>query len=95
MFITFYKEHSDLKSNYPHLFKIGEADSEDVSLQVSGIGISARQEFLEFYGSYTEMVYLYCNNDLLRVNEVFKVPANQFLFWCEYTFRKRQVDQIK
>lgn len=57
--------------------------------------MSERESFAEYYGVYTEMVYIICNGDIMKSDEVFKMNVHKFLFWAEYLLRKRRVENIK
>lgn len=51
-----------------------------------------RQEFVEYYGPYMEMIYIITNGDMLKANEVYKMPAHEFMFYCEYLVGKRNLE---
>ena len=50
------------------------------------------QEFTDEYGAYMEMIYILLNGDLLRMEEVFKLEAHNFLFKVQYLIRKRSIE---
>ena len=42
-----------------------------------------------------EMIYIVCNGDLLKMDEVFKLNCHKFLFMSEYLIRKRSIENKK
>jgi hypothetical protein len=89
---SFYKELSNLKRPYTYLFPERDEDEElddDVSLNYS-----EKQAFIEEYGAYMEMIYILCGGDLLRIEEVLKMPVLQFFYLSEYLIRKREIENI-
>lgn len=48
---------------------------------------------MDEYGHYMELIYLHTKDKmLLDMNEVFKLPATQFLFVSEYLIRKNKIE---
>lgn len=47
------------------------------------------------YGSYMEIIYLLCKEDLRRVDEITNWDLERFLFQGEYLIRKRIVENLK
>lgn len=39
-----------------------------------------------------EMIYIYLNEDLSRINEAFKTDVSTFLFVVQYLIRKRKIE---
>lgn len=58
-------------------------------------GSIERENFSLTYGAYMEMVYLCCNQDPTKWDEVFKWDTMKFLFLSEYLIRKRTVENLK
>ena len=88
----FYEELSNLKSGYPFIF--GERESSEDDDEVS-LNYSEKQEFLEEYGAYMEIIYLVCQGNLLEADRVTEMPATKFLFLGEYLLRKRNIENKK
>jgi hypothetical protein len=41
------------------------------------------------------MVFAYAKDDPLRIEEVFKTPANMYLFWSEFMILRRRAENSK
>lgn len=57
--------------------------------------MSEREQFVEDYGVYMEMIYIVLNGDLTRMDEIFKMDAHRLVFLAEYLIRKRKVESKK
>lgn len=57
--------------------------------------MSEREQFVEDYGVYMEMIYIVLNGDLTRMDEIFKMDAHRFVFLAEYLIRKRKTENKK
>lgn len=96
MFRFFYEELSNLKSNYPFIFGSEEINDDDEDTEIS-LGYTERDEFVDEYGHYMEMVYLYLQSPFgnnIRFEDIFKIEANQFLFIAQYLIRKRKIENL-
>jgi hypothetical protein len=93
----FLKELSELKSGFSFIYPVDE-DSDNLDIEdedVSLFGLSEREQFLQDYGAYMEMVYILTGGNLLLDNQVYSLPATEFLFKSEYLLRKRKIENIK
>lgn len=52
-------------------------------------GTIERQNFVEYYGGYVEIIYLLCNGDLTKADDVLKWNIERFLYQGEYLLRKK------
>ena len=96
MFKFFYDELSNLKSSFPYIYDNEGNETEEVS-EVS-LGYSERQAFVDDYGQYMEMIYIYLSSPFghkYTMNEIFKLTAHEFLFVVEYLIRKRKIENKK
>lgn len=88
---------SDFKSTYPFTYnenEVEEGDNEDFEDGVN-LNFSEKDQFVQDYGAYMEMIYIICNGDLLKMDEVFKLNCHKFLFMSEYLIRKRSIENKK
>jgi hypothetical protein len=51
-----------------------------------------QEEFMEEYGPFMEIIYLVSNGDLLKMNDILKLKAMDFLYMGQYLIRKRKID---
>lgn len=58
-------------------------------------GIIEREAFEKTYGGYMEMVYLCCNQDPTKWEEVFEWETRKFLFLSAYLLRKKIVENLE
>lgn len=58
-------------------------------------GTIEREAFINTYGGYMEMVYLCCNQDPTKWEEVFEWDTKKFLFLSAYLLRKRTVENLE
>ena len=90
----FINDLTDIKETYYWIYTPPEMPS-DAEQKEPSIGDEYRQEFAEDYAGYTEMIYLICKGDFLKINEVMQMKTQDFLYWGEYLLRKRFVENIK
>lgn len=63
---------------------------------VDTYGSELRANFAEDYGGYTEIVYLLCISFNKMPKEILnEMNASEFLFWGEYVYRKKIIENIK
>lgn len=53
------------------------------------------EDFANDYTGYIEIIYLLCNGDMTKVEQVKEMPTQDFFFWGEYLFRKRYIENVK
>ena len=87
---------SDFKSTYPYIYSEQEVDedSDDFEDDVN-LKFSEKDQFVQDYGVYMEMIYIVCGGDLLKMDDIFKLNAHKFLFISEYLIRKRNIETKK
>jgi hypothetical protein len=84
-------ESNELKANYPWIY----APPSFPNQSEITTGSIEREAFAKTYGGYMEMVYLCADQEVLKFDEVFKMPTEKFLFLSEYLIRKRTVENLK
>ena len=57
-------------------------------------GSIEREAFAKTYGGYVEMVYLCCNQDPTKWEEIFNWETKKFLFLSAYLLRKKIVEGL-
>jgi len=57
-------------------------------------GSIEREAFAKTYGGYVEMVYLCCNQDPTKWEEIFNWETKKFLFLSSYLLRKKIVEGL-
>ena len=50
---------------------------------------------MEYYGGYVEIIYLLCNGDLTKADDVLKWDIERFLYQGEYLLRKKIIENLK
>ena len=90
----FINQMTEIKETYIWIFNPPQMPTDAEQRQPTA-GDSYRQEFAQDYGLYTEMIYLMCKGDVLKVDELMHMKCEQFLFWGEYLLRKKIVESIK
>ena len=87
---------SNFKSTYPFIYSEQEVDEDGDDFEDDvNLNFSEKDQFVQDYGVYMEMIYIVCGGDLLKMDEVFKLPAHKFLFISEYLIRKRNIETKK
>jgi len=82
---------SEIKSRYEWIYN----PPVRVGTGVNSQGSIERQAFVEHYGAYMEMIYLLCNGNFTKFEEITNWELERFLFQAEYLLRKRDVENIK
>lgn len=57
--------------------------------------MTERQEFVNEYGVYMELIYTILKGDMMRIDEVFEMKAHKFMFLSVYLLRKRKAENKK
>lgn len=90
---------ASIKSDFEIIYKKPNSgdDSIDIDKEDDAVNLqySEQDEFLDKYGAYVEMIYIITNGDMLKLDEVTKLPARQFLFLAEYLIEKRRIEAKK
>ena len=87
---------SNFKSTYPFIYSEQEVDEDGDDFEDDvNLNFSEKDQFVQDYGVYMEMIYIVCGGDLLKMDEVFKLTAHKFLFISEYLIRKRNIETKK
>jgi hypothetical protein len=58
-------------------------------------GSLERQDFLEYYGGYAELLYLITQGDFTKSDIVLSWSVERFLHQGEYLLRKRIIENLK
>lgn len=56
-------------------------------------GLSAESQFINKYGVYPELLYLFANGDLTKINDITKMEATSFLFWTSFLIEKKMIEK--
>ena len=87
---------SNFKSTYPFIYSEQEVDEDGDDFEDDvNLNFSEKDQFVQDYGVYMEMIYIVCGGDLLKMDEVFKLNCHKFLFISEYLIRKRNIETKK
>lgn len=86
----FLKSVEHFKDKYPWIYNPPSLGKQGTST----IGSELRSEFQTHYGAYTEIGYLLCCGDLLKMEEVNKMRLENFLSLGEYALRKRAIESV-
>lgn len=53
------------------------------------------EEFQKDYSGYIEIIYLLCNADLTKIEQIKEMTVQDFFFWGEYLYRKRYIENVR
>lgn len=92
VFSSFIDYASNIKNRYPWIYNppfIPIPGGQQNSLKSEYM-----KDFVSDYGGYIEIIYILCNGDWTKKDEVEEWPLHKFLFLGEYMLRKRKIESI-